>query len=169
MRVISRFDLEVSSTPEEYLRKLFSNFLFDLSLINKQRHIRVSQVIQYKGAILTVKLEEVNRLIESYNKTLLNFWEDYKDIWKRWHSSEIKEALKTVIKEFREKFNKDYALLVDKAEKLIYDLRLLRAMYILQKTENTTLTKIEKKLGKMSEISYEKFIESIKKGNLPLI
>lgn len=168
-RVISKFKLEVSETAEEYLQSIFKNLLFDLKLINMQKHIKLSRTIQFKGAIIRVKIEEATRLTESYNKSLMSFWEDYKNIWERWHGIEIKDTLKKVIDDFQEKFNREYEAIVSKSETLINDIALLRAHYVLQKTEDVKVNKIEKKLKELSETTYKNFIASIKQGNLPLI
>ena len=50
-KVIAKFRLEVSETPEDAFRVLFKNLLFNLEIINLQKHIKLSKVIQFKKAV----------------------------------------------------------------------------------------------------------------------
>ena len=168
-KVIAKFKIQTSLTINEAISSVFKNLLRDIKHLTYSKHIRVSQVIPFKPILITVKIEETERLIDEYNEALLEFFENYKDIWEDWQTKEDKKLVSLEAKKLESDFNKyldDLRLLI---ENLIKDLNLLRTKHKLTISESNKINKFIKKLTMLSRINYRTFINDILSGKLPII
>jgi len=169
-RIISKFALEVSQTPQESAFILVDELLDNLKLFNIKKTFKISSnILHLKDKLIKIKIEEASDLIENFNSIISTFFEDYKEQYKKWNrpkTIDFKNILVQEIQKSRKNLNKKLFGVSVNATAILKDIQLLELKYSFKQTIQNKIKVLKNRLKKITKISYQEVIEIIKSGKL---
>lgn len=161
--------------PEKIINYFLKHVVLDFKSLGDMepgRMLIIGEVIPFKDRLLKYLIQEIDSFINRYNDLVeekYNFW---LSINKRWHSIspvDIKKILEDQSEDFRESGKMAFHILRNTSRLHRKNATFIIADYDITRKELDTLDTLIKKLDKIGDLTYEKFLISIKNGKIPYV